>query len=437
MTAPIDETHDPGRQSWVGSANGHVDFPIQNLPLGVFSAGGVRRGGAAIGDEVLDLAALAESGLLHGPGQRAAAAAAGAALNGLLTLGAGPRRDLRRQLSALLSDEAARPAVEPMLHSASDCRLHLPVRVGDYTDFYAGIHHAINVGKLFRPDTPLLANYKHLPIAYHGRASSVRVSGAPVVRPHGQSKAPDAPGPSFGPSRRLDYELELGVWIGPGNRLGEPIPIGEAADHIAGLCLLNDWSARDLQTWEYQPLGPFLAKSFLTTVSPWIITPEALAPFRVAQPPRAAGDPAPLPHLLDAADQSHGAFALDLDVAITTADMRSQGLAPHRLARVAARELYWTIAQMVAHHASNGCNLRSGDLFGSGAISGPTDAGFGSLLELSHNGDRPIELPPGETRGFLEDGDEVVLSGRFSADGFVAIGFGPCRGMVRAAEADR
>jgi fumarylacetoacetase len=435
MTFEIDETHDPDRASWVESANGHPDFPIQNLPLGVFSIGGRKRGGAAIGDRIVDLAALAGSGLLEGAAEAGAAAAAGETLNPLLTLGSQPRRALRRRLSRLLCDPAMRPKVEDLLHDAADCELHLPALIGDYTDFYVGIHHATNIGRLFRPDAPLLPNYKHVPIGYHGRASSVRPSGAPVRRPRGQLKPPDAEAPIFAPCRRLDFELEMGVWIGPGNDLGAPIPISEAADHIAGLCLLNDWSARDIQTWEYQPLGPFLAKSFLTTVSPWILTAEALAPFRIPQPPRPDGDPQPLPYLLDEADQGRGSFAVTLDVFLTTAKMRDAGLAPHRLSRSAASHMYWTVGQMVAHHSSNGCNLGPGDLIGTGTISAPDEAGLGSLMEITLGGARPVTLPSGETRAFLEDGDEIALSGRLAAEGFVGIGFGPCSGVVQAAAA--
>lgn len=433
MSFEIDETHDPARTSWVESANGHPEFPIQNLPLGVFSVDGRKRGGAAIGDKIVDLAALATSGLLQGAAGSAATAASGEALNPLLALGAPPRRALRRRLSSLLCDAATRPVVGGFLHDAADCELHLPALIGDYTDFYAGIHHATNLGRLLRPDTPLLPNYKHVPIGYHARASSVRPSGAPIRRPRGQLKAADAEAPVFAPCRSLDYELEMGVWIGPGNALGAPIPISEAADHVAGLCLLNDWSARDIQAWEYQPLGPFLAKSFLTTVSPWIVTAEALAPFRLPQPPRPRGDPRPLPYLLDEADQGHGSFAVTLEVFLTTARMRDAGLAPHRLSRSAASHMYWTVGQMLAHHSSNGCDLNPGDLFGTGTISAPDEAGLGSLMEITCNGARPITLPSGETRAFLEEGDRIALSGHFAADGFVGIGFGPCAGVVQAA----
>jgi fumarylacetoacetase len=309
----------------------------------------------------------------------------------------------------------------------------LPAAIGDYTDFYAGIHHALNVGRQFRPDQPLLPNYKHVPIGYHGRASSVRPSGTPVRRPNGQRVKPGAEAPSFGASERLDLELELGVWIGGGNRLGEPIPIDEANRHIAGLCLLNDWSARDLQAWEYQPLGPFLAKNFATTVSPWIITADALAPFRIAQAPRPVGDPQPLSYLWSDLDQTRGAYAVTLEVGLLTPSMRCQGATPHRISCSAARHLYWTLAQLVAHHTSGGCELRPGDLLGTGTISTPEQGGFGSLLELTGNGQHPISLPTGETRAFLQDGDEVSLSGVANAKGFISIGFGPCCGTITPA----
>ncbi|BCW87620.1 hypothetical protein sos41_07500 [Alphaproteobacteria bacterium SO-S41] len=427
----IDETHDPDLASWVASANRHRDFPIQNLPFGVFSVGGAPRGGVAIGDQILDLAAAAQSVLLEGDAKDAARAGAGPELNALLALPAARRRALRRRLSSLLAQGAPEQAeVERWLHPASACALHLPARIGDYTDFYAGIHHALNVGKQFRPDSPLLPNYKHVPIGYHGRASSVRPSGAPVRRPSGQTMPPGATAPLFGPSQRLDIELELGVWIGAGNALGAPIAIDEADDHIAGLCLLNDWSARDLQAWEYQPLGPFLAKNFMTTVSPWIVTAEALAPFRIAQPPRPDGDPRPLPYLWNDADQAKGAYALDLEVAITTEAMRRDGHAPHRLANGPASNLYWTLAQLVAHHTSGGCNLNPGDLLGTGTISAPDISGVGSLLELTRGGQAPITLPSGEVRTFLLNGDEIILAGRAVADGFVSIGFGACEGRI-------
>ena len=428
MNVQLDETHDPGRESWVSGARGHGDFPIQNLPFGVFSPPGEGpRAGVAIGEHILDLTAAAQG---EPSPPDVLTALEQASLNSLLALQAAQRRALRRRISAWLSDPGFRGRIEPLLYESADCAMHLPTVIGDYTDFYVGIHHANNVGRLFRPDNPLLPNYKYVPIGYHGRASSVRPSGVPVVRPNGQSKAPDMTTPTFGPSRRLDYELELGVWIGPGNALGEPIDVAAAADHIAGFCLLNDWSARDLQAWEYQPLGPFLAKNFQTTISPWIVTSEALAPFRIAQPPRAPDDPRPLDYLWDDNDQAAGALSIELEVSLLTARMRQSGLAPHRLSRGPASNLYWTVAQIVTHHASNGCNLNPGDLLGTGTISGPERDAFGSLLEISRGGAEPFTLPNGEARTFLEDGDEVLLSAVARADGRVPLGFGSCRAVV-------
>ena len=423
--AMIDATHDSRLTSWVEVPAGH-DFPIQNLPLGIVSvAGGPPRAATAIGDHVVDLAGLAAAGLIDiDP-----ALVAGPTLNALLADTAS-RRGVRRQVSARLANPADSTAVQPHLHRAASTPNRLPTRIGDYTDFYVGIHHATAIGRLMRPDNPLLPNYKYVPIGYHGRASTVRPSGTPVVRPTGQRKAPTQDVPTVGPSRRLDFELEVAVWIGPGNDLGQPIEIADAADHIAGLGLLNDWSARDLQAWEYVPLGPFLAKSFLTTVSPWIVTAEALAPFRIAQAPRPAGDPRPLDYLWDDGDQAAGAFAVDLFVDLSTAAMRANGRSPVRTSVSAMRYMYWTVAQLVAHHSSNGCALVPGDLFGTGTLSGPDQASCGSLMELSRNGVEPFALPDGETRTFLEAGDEVVLTGRASADGFVPIGFGECRGTV-------
>ncbi len=435
----LDETHEVGRRSWVASANGHTEFPIQNLPLGIFRPqGGGPRGGVAIGDEILDLGAALEAGLFKGEAARAAEAAAGATLNSLMALGKAPRAALRKRLVELL-DEKGRDAGKlgalalRLLHKAADCRLELPAAVGDYTDFYAGIHHAMNVGKLLRPDNPLLPNYKYLPIAYHGRASSILPSGAPVRRPLGQRKLVAETLPTFGPCRNLDYELELGIWIGPGNKLGEPIPIARAADHLVGICLLNDWSARDLQSWEYQPLGPFLGKNFATTLSPWLVTAEAVAPFRKSQPPRSEGDPKPMDYLWSETDQKEGALDIELEVLILTEGLRAKAMAPHRLALTHATGLYWTVAQMVAHHSSNGCNLRPGDLFGSGTISGLDPGSYGSLLELSQGGRKPVELPSGETRHFIEDGDEIIFRASCRRDGFATIGFGDCRGRIEAA----
>ncbi|CAH2599627.1 Fumarylacetoacetase [Rhodovastum atsumiense] len=427
-------THDVRRRSWVASANGHPDFPVQNLPFGVFSPHGeMPRGGVAIGDSILDLPAALEVGLFGGVVQDVAAAAAEPQLNRLLNFDAGGREALRDRLFEILSDEATASvrALEPrLLHRAADCTLHVPAQIGDYTDFYAGIHHANNVGRLLRPDTPLSPNYKYVPIAYHGRASSIQPSGTPVHRPEGQRKPGSETVPSFGPSRSLDYEIELGIWIGPGNKLGEPIPIAAAHAHAAGFCLLNDWSARDLQGWEYQPLGPLLSKNFLTTISPWIVTAEALRPFRVPQKPRPEGDPAPLHHLWCEFDQTHGALAIELEVLLTTRVTRARGMDPHVLSVSSTRHLYWTFAQMIAHHTSNGCNLRPGDLFGSGTISAPGIEGWGSLLEITEGGRNPIHLASGETRRFLEDGDEIIFRARAVRDGFASLGFGECRGTV-------
>jgi len=420
-----DATNDPALTSWVESAQGS-DFPVQNLPLGIFSVGDRRRhAGVAIGDFVLDLTAIAE--LLN---EEWVEDLSQPVLNGWLSRGPEAQDALRSRLAEILSDEQYRDDVEPELIGQTEVRMHLPCVVGDYTDFYVGIHHATNVGKQFRPDNPLLANYKYVPIGYHGRASSVRVSGEPVIRPNGQRKAPDVDAPEYGPSRRLDYELELGIWIGEGNELGSPIPVAAAAEHIAGYCLLNDWSARDIQAWEYQPLGPFLAKNFLTSVSAWVVSPQALAPFRKPMPARPAGDPQPLPYLDDPDDRATGALAIQLDVTLTTEQMRRQGLAPHVLSRGSAdAAMYWSAAQIVAHHSSNGCNLQPGDLIGTGTLSTDSDGGLGSLLEISRGGKQPIALPSGENRSFLEDGDEVTLRAWCEGSG-VRIGFGECVGRI-------
>ena len=439
MAEPIlDQTHDPRQRSWVGSANeAGSPFPLQNLPLGVFRTGPVEapRIGVAIGDQVLDLKAAVEARLLELTGPLACAVFA-PRLNDLMRLGAGPRRALRHAVHALLcdghpvaNDAGARAAI---LLSRAAVELLLPAEIGDYTDFYASIHHATNVGSMFRPDNPLLPNYKWVPIGYHGRASSVMVSGTPVRRPGGQRKAPDAAAPEFGLTRQLDYELELGAWIGPGNASGTTIGIDEAESHLAGISLLNDWSARDVQSWEYQPLGPFLAKNFLTSVSPWVITPEALAPFRVPATERPAGDPEPLPYLNGPADRAFGAIAATLTVALSSARMRQNGIAPMQLSTTDFRRMYWTLGQLVTHHTSNGCNLRSGDLIGSGTVSGPGKEERGCLLELTWRGQEPLILPTGERRTFLEDGDEVVFTGWCERPGAAPIGLGECRGMIVA-----
>jgi fumarylacetoacetase len=420
----LDETHDPGRTSWVSGSERGSDFPVQNLALGIFSeAKGLRRPGVAIGDYIFDLSGAAE--LLDEAWREDLSQPV---LNAWLARGPDDHRALRHCLSELLSDERYRDDIEMHLIGQSEVRMHLPCLIGDYTDFYVGIHHATNVGRQFRPDSPLLPNYKYVPIGYHARASSVRASGEPVVRPNGQRKPPEAEAPEYGPSRSLDYELELGMWIGRGNDLGQPVPIAEAEEHIAGYCLLNDWSARDVQAWEYQPLGPFLAKNFLTSVSPWVVTAQALAPFRKPMPPRPAGDPKPLPYL----DEGEGsALGIELEVTLSTQKMREAGMPPHRLSRGSAAEaMYWSAAQIVAHHASNGCNLQPGDLIGTGTLSTDRDDGLGSMIEISRGGKQPIDLPNGETRSFLEDGDEITLKAWCEAEGAVRIGFGECTGRV-------
>ena len=433
----IDETHDPNRQSWVTSANGHSEFPIQNLPFGVFSppGRGPARGGIAIGEMVFDLGAALEAGLFAGEAAKAAEAAAGPALNPLMALAPASRLALRQRVSALLAADGAERAraegiAARLLHPSAQCLLQLPAAIGEFTDFFAGIHHATNGGRRRDPHNPLGANYKYVPVAYHSRASSVQPSGVPIRRPSGQSKAPEAAAPSFGPSQKLDYELELAVWVGPGNAQGEPIPIARAGDHIFGLGLVNDWSARDVQGWESQPLGPFLGKNFGSTVSPWIVTSEALAPFRVAQPARPAGDPKPLPHLWDDADQRAGAFDIGLEAFLLTEGLRAKGLPPHRMSASNTTDLYWTLAQLVAHHTSGGCNLRAGDLFGTGTISGPTIDGYGSLMELSADGTRQTTLASGETRTFVENGDEVIFRAHCRRPGYAPIGFGECRARL-------
>jgi fumarylacetoacetase len=416
----LDQTHDPASASWVESANAPgCEFPIQNLPFGVFrrrNSPEQPRGGIAIGEEILDLAAF---GVKTGP-----------TLNGIASLGRAAWRKLRKRISASLSSRNRQwKGLRRFLVPMKRAELFLPVAIGDYSDFFTGIHHATGMGRMLRPDSPLLPNYKWLPIGYHGRGSSIVVSGTPVVRPLGQTKAPDQATPSFGPSRRLDYEVELGFVVGPGNALGKRIDIQTAEDHIFGVVLLNDWSARDIQAWEYQPLGPFLAKSFATTISPWIVTLDALEPYRCPAFARAAGDPQPLPYLFDETDQREGGYDIALEMHLRTARMK----APARVSRASFRDAYWTPAQMVAHQGSNGCNLQPGDLLGSGTISGATPGTLGSLMEITQAGKSPLALPGGESRGFLEDGDEAILRGRCSRDGCATIGFGEARGIIRPA----
>lgn len=433
MKPVLDETHDPKTQSWVESANdASCDFPIQNLPFGIFRKPGFPsdpRIGAAIGNKIVDLASIA-SELAGDDLSPAIEACSSQSLNKLMSIGSRPRRALRRALHRRLRvDSPERNATVLHLVSQADAEMLLPASVGDYTDFYASIFHATNVGKLFRPDNPLLPNYKYIPIGYHGRASSLVVSGTSVRRPMGQTRQNGAE-PTFGPTRSLDYELELGFFLSAANKLGERIAVADAENHIFGICLLNDWSARDVQAWEYQPLGPFLAKSFATSLSPWVVTMEALAPFRAPAFKRAAGDPAPLPYLFDTDDQQSGGVDLNLEVSLQSDRMRQTGVAPAVLGRSNFRDLYWTMAQMVTHHASNGCNLRTGDLLASGTVSGEDPTARGCLLELTSRGQNPIPLPSGEQRRFLEDGDEVIMRGFCERQGFRRIGFGECRGRI-------
>ena len=434
----MDETHDPARASWVESAAGHPEFPIQNLPFGVFRARDDNRParvGVAIGDRILDLAACRDEGRFSGLAQRAADACVAPTLNRLMALGRAPRAELRRQVGALLDrDSPARRSNrrqhERLLVPMADAELLLPADIGDYTDFYASVHHATNVGSMFRPDNPLLPNYKWVPIGYHGRASSIVPSGTPVRRPRGQVKPPDAEAPAYGPTRSLDYEMELGCFVATGNPLGEPVPLEAAEERLFGVCLVNDWSARDVQAWEYQPLGPFLAKNFATTISPWVVTMEALEPFRVPAFPRPADDPAPLPYLDGERNAMAGGLDIVVEVWLASARMRERGVAPVRLSRGRVADLYWTPGQMLAHHTSSGCNLRPGDLFASGTVSGPEREQRGCLLELTWRGAEPFGLPTGETRKFLEDGDEVVMRGYCERPGAARIGLGECRGVV-------
>jgi fumarylacetoacetase len=433
----VSSTHDPALRSWVESANlPGADFPIQNLPFGVFRRRGTQeapRVGVAIGDAILDLTACVAAGGLSGPAREAGEAAREPALNALMALGATARSALREQVSALLGANGDRSAArhgQAWLVPRHDAELFVPARVGDYTDFYASIHHATNVGRMFRPDHPLLPNYKWVPIGYHGRASSIVVSGTPVRRPRGQIKPPDADRPIVAPSRSLDYELEVGAFVARGNPQGEPVPLARAEEHLFGICLVNDWSARDIQSWEYQPLGPFLAKNFSTSVSPWVVTLEALEPYRVAAPPRGPDDP-PLLEYLDApGDRARGGIALTLEVLLSTARMRASGEAPALVSRGSFTAMYWTFGQMLAHHTMNGCNLQPGDLLASGTVSGESAESRGCLLERTMRGREPIRLPNGETRGFLDDGDEVILRGYCEREGAARIGLGECRGVV-------
>jgi fumarylacetoacetase len=424
-----------GLKSWLATANDpDSDFPIQNLPYGVFRSASGFHIGVAIGDRILDLHACANHGLLAGLSVETTAACRAERLNALMRLGPAAWRALRRHLTAMLDAERADPETEdrvrPLLLPIEEAEMKLPAEIGNYTDFYASIDHATRVGKLFRPDTPLMPNYKYIPIAYHGRASSVVVSGIEIRRPCGQTKPAEGE-PLFGPTRELDYELEVGIFVGPGNPLGQSIPIAEAEDHIFGLCLVNDWSARDIQSWEYQPLGPFLAKSFATTISPWIVSLEALAPYRVPAAERAALDPATLAYLRSRTAERDG-IDLWLEASLDSRRMREAGAPPMLVSRSNLRNLYWTVAQLVTHHASNGCNLRAGDLLATGTVSGPDAGSEGCLLEKRHNAE-PIRLPSGEVRTYLEDGDRVTLRAYAQKPGLPRIGFGICSGTISGA----
>jgi fumarylacetoacetase len=442
----LNETHDPTVRSWVDSANHpQSDFPIQNLPFGVYRRRGTEDApqiGIAIGDYALDLAASIGEGLLPGISADTSIACRAGTLNSLMALGKSEWSRLRRELHDLLrangpASEATRKAVQQRLLPMRELEMLLPVEIGDYTDFYASIYHATHVGSLFRPENPLMPNYKHLPVAYHGRASSIVVSGTPVRRPLGQSRLRSSEPVRFGPTQQLDYELEMGFFIGPGNRLGQPISMDRAEDSIFGLCLVNDWSARDIQAWEGQPLGPFLAKNFATTISPWVVNLEALAPFRVPAYQRSDGDPELLPYLSSAGDRALGGIDIGVEVLICSERMRQQNCQPLRLSRGNLRDMYWTLAQMLTHHTSNGCNVRTGDLLATGTISGDSKSSLGCLLELTRQGNEPIGLPSGEVRGFLEDGDEVIMRARCESSSAVPIGFGLNCGRVQPAEQRR
>jgi fumarylacetoacetase len=435
----LNETHSPALRSWVASANtAGCDFPIQNLPFAVFrrhGSGEAFRGGVAIGDQILDLAAAAKAGVLGDDAATAVQAGAQGKLNALMALGAPAWSTLRLAISRALREGAAEQArLQACLVPQAQAEYDVPARIGDYTDFYTSVYHATNIGKQFRPDNPLLPNYKWVPIGYHGRASSIVVSGQAFRRPVGQIMPQGASMPTFGPSKRLDIELELGIFVGPGNRLGEPIAITEAEDHVFGICLLNDWSARDIQAWEYQPLGPFLAKNFATTISPWIVTLEAMAPYRLPFS-RPDGDPQPLPYLDSEPNRRAGSFDIQLQVGLQTPTMRDAGQGDASLCRTSYRHAYWTVAQLVAHHTVNGCNLQPGDLFGSGTLSGPTLDQAAALVELTLGGRQALQLPNGESRIFLEDGDAIVLRGWCEKPGAARIGFGECRGTILPARA--
>jgi fumarylacetoacetase len=432
----LNETHDLTLKSWVTSANQtDCDFPIQNLPFAIFRRVGSSeafRGGVAIGDQVIDLACVAENKFFSGEAADAVQACSQPTLNQFMGMGSAYASALRLVLSRALR-EGSDKALERCLIAQSDVEFDLPATIGDYTDFYTSVHHATSVGKLFRPDNPLLPNYKWVPIGYHGRSSSIGVSGQTFHRPMGQTKAPDAEAPTLGPCKRLDYELELGIYIGQGNKMGDRIALDNSDDHVFGFCMFNDWSARDIQAWEYQPLGPFLAKNFASTVSPWIVTLEAMAPYRTSWT-RDIADPQPLPYLESDSNREQGAFDIKLEVLIQTEKMRKENQLPTSVSLSNFSYSYWTVAQMVAHHTVNGCNLKPGDFLGSGTQSGPEYEQSGSLLELSRGGKEAIELANGESRTFLNDGDTVVLKGWCQKEGAARIGFGEVSSTVLPAK---
>jgi len=438
MSSLLNKTHDPKLVSWLDTANdGSSDFPIQNLPFAIFkrrdSAEGFR-GGVAIGDQIVDLAALSKMHMFDGIVALALKLCCQPTLNEFMAQPAVTWSALRHALSqALAAGSTIESEVKACLIPIDDAEFDLPCRIGDYTDFYTSIHHASTVGALFRPDNPLLPNYKWVPIGYHGRSSSIAVSGQEFHRPKGQTKAPDADQPSVGPCKRLDYEMEVGIYIGGGNALGDSIALDDADQHIFGMCLFNDWSARDIQGWEYQPLGPFLAKNFASTVSPWVVTNEALAPFKTSWS-REESDPQPLEYLASDNNCAQGAYDIALEVAIETPQMRAAGDRAHKLTTSSFKHSYWTTAQMIAHHTVNGCNLVAGDFIGSGTQSGPCSEEAGSLLELSNGGKQQVALGNGETRTFLEDGDAVVMSGFCDKEGATRIGFGQCYSLVLPAK---
>jgi fumarylacetoacetase len=437
---PPDFTNDPVRKSWVSTANSaDGDFPIQNLPIGVFRPRGssaLFRGGIAIGDQILDLAALAATGAFSGDAAAALTAGARSSLNELMRQGPASWSALRHALfEGLLEGSRLRPALQPCLVPQAQAEYSVPAEIGDFTDFYSSIHHATAVGRLFRPDSPLTPNYKWMPIGYHGRSSSIGVSEQCFHRPVGQRLPAGQSEPLVGPSTRLDYEFELGVYLGNGNSLGSRISLADAEAHVFGLCVLNDWSARDIQAWEYQPLGPFLAKNFATTVSPWIVSLQALAPFRVPYS-RAAGDPGPLDYLKSASNDAAGGVDIRLEAFLQSASMQDRHEPPQRLSCTSFRHSYWTVAQLIAHHTVNGCNMRPGDLLGTGTQSGPSFEEAGSLLELSSGGKQPIHIGSAEQRTFLQDGDTVILRAWCTKPGAVRVGFGEARGRVLPAIAD-